>query len=154
MIKKENRSYKFIEGETAKIFFCDEYCREQGQGHTHLFYSIKEIDENEDVKFIKEENNEKIYECKCSYFWNNILKFKGNFITDEIKKFSLCNWKCKYESHQMPEYCQLPLWHEEVKEIPKNVYGQWICQGHVIQMHSSSWSLFNFFSGSIRINGK
>jgi hypothetical protein len=133
MIRKENKSYKIIEGETAKIFFCDEYCREQGQGHTHLFNSITKIDENKDVKFIKEENNEKIYECKCSYFWNNILKFKGNFTFEEEKKFSLCNWKCKYESHQTPEYCQLPLWHEKVNKIPKDIYGVWIYQGHVFK---------------------
>ena len=139
MIRKENKSYKFIEGETAKIFFCDQYCREQGQGHTHLFSSVYKIEQNEDVRLYKKDYNyyyyynEFIYECKCSYFWNNILKFKGNFTFEEEKKFSLCNWKCKYELHQTPEYCQLPLWHKEVKEIPKDIYGVWIYQGHVFK---------------------
>ena len=133
MIRKENKSYKFIEGETAKIFFCDEYCREQGQGHTHLFNSKDKIEENENVRLFKKDNNKFTYECKCSYFWNDILKFKGNFISEEEKKFSLCNWKCKYESHQTPEYCQLPLWHEKVNEIPKDIYGVWIYEGHVFK---------------------
>ena len=28
LVKKEKKNYKFVEGETAKIFFCDKYCRE------------------------------------------------------------------------------------------------------------------------------
>ena len=112
---------------------CDEYCREQGQGHTHLFNSLDKIEQNENIKLFKEENNEFIYECKCSYFWNDILKFKGNFIPKDEKKFSLCNWKCKYKSHQAPEYCQLPLWHEKINEIPKDIYGIWVNQGHVFK---------------------
>ena len=132
MVRKENRSYKFIEGETAKIFFCDEYCREQGQGHTHLFNTEKE-EKNENFKPFGKKDNEYIYECKCSYFWEHILGFKGNFISEEQKKFSLCNWKCKYESHQTPEYCQLSLWHDNVNEIPKGIYGTWVSQGHVFK---------------------
>ena len=144
MVRKDNKSYKFIEGETAKIFFCDEYCREQGQGHTHLFNSVDKIEQNKNVKLFKKENNEFIYECKCSYFWNDILKFKGNFTSEEEKKFSLCNWKCKYESHQTPEYCQLPLWHEKVKEVPKDTYGIWIYEGHVFKCihHHGIYSIF------------
>ena len=132
-IKKDNREYKFIEGETAKIFFCDEYCREQGQGHTHLFDSDEKIIENENVKLNSNKNNKFIYECKCSYYWENILKFKCNFTSEEQKKFSLCNWKCKYESHQLPEFCQLPLWHDKVSSIPTGIYGTWISQGHVFK---------------------
>ena len=86
MVRKENKSYKFVEGETAKIFFCDEYCREQGQGHTHLFNTLEE-EKNENVKLFEKKDNEYIYECKCLYFWENILGFKGNFITEEQKKF-------------------------------------------------------------------
>ena len=39
-IKKNNNYYRFIHGESAKIFLCDEYCKEQSQGHTHLFQSL------------------------------------------------------------------------------------------------------------------
>ena len=133
MINKENKLYKFIEGETAKIFLCDEYCKEQGQGHTHLFNSENKIEENEDVRLFKEENNKFIYECKCSYYWNNILKFNGNFVSEDLKIFSLCNWKCKYGSHQKPEYCLLPLWHEKVNGVPKDINGEWESEGHVFK---------------------
>ena len=131
-VKKENKNYNFQEGEKAIIFFCDEYCKEQGQGHIHQFIShFKKIQENENVKLI--DSKKDIYECKCSYFWENILKFKSNFTTEEQKKFSLCNWKCKYPGHQTPEYCQLSLWHEKTKIIPNGVYGKWIYEGHVFK---------------------
>jgi len=135
MIRKENRNYKMKQGETAKIFFCDEYCREQGQGHTHLFDSLYRIniDKDIDIRFFKEENGKYTYECKCSYYWEHVLKFNGNFTSDEKKKFSLCSWRCKYESHQIPEYCQLTLWHKKENKIPKGIYGTWIFQGHVFK---------------------
>ena len=89
MIRKENRNYKMKQGETAKIFFCDEYCREQGQGHTHLFDSLYRIniDKDIDIRFFKEENGKYTYECKCSYYWEHVLKFNGNFTSDEKKSF-------------------------------------------------------------------
>ena len=114
MVRKEDKTYKFIEGETAKIFFCDEYCKEQGQGHTHLFESHNKLIENENVRLVKEHIDKYIYECKCTYYWKNILQFKGNFSSDDQKKFSLCNWKCKYISHQLAEYCNLPLCHDKI----------------------------------------
>ena len=41
LVKKDATYYKFQEGETAEVFSCDEYCKEQGQGHTHLIKSEK-----------------------------------------------------------------------------------------------------------------
>ena len=82
---------------------------------------------------------EYIYECKCSYFWERILNFRANFTNEETIKFSLCNWKCKDEKHPLPEYCQLPLWHEKVvgNFIPKGYSGQWVSsQGHVFKCES------------------
>ena len=137
-IKKDHNEYTFQEGELAIIFFCDEYCKEQGQGHLHQFISKDNIN-NENVKLINRKMEfygnrfEYIYECKCSYFWENILQFKHNFTTEEKNKFNLCNWKCKYPSHQTPEYCQLPLWHEKTSIIPYGVYGKWIYEGHVLK---------------------
>jgi len=129
-INKEKKKYQFQEGEKALIFFCDEYCKEQGQGHIHQFISY-DIVENENVRLVDEKNH--IYECKCLYYWEYILKFKGNFTTEEQKKFSLCNWKCKYSSHQTDEYCQLPLWHQRAIFIPKDIYGKWIYEGHIFK---------------------
>ena len=141
-VKKDNKDYNFYEGERATIFFCDGYCKEQGQGHIHEFFSYTKIQENENVR--KSEKGWNIYECKCSYYWENILKFKSNFTTEEQKKFSLCNWKCKYASHQMPEYCQLPLWHQKTNFIPNGVYGKWIFEGHVFKCYHpiSIYSIF------------
>ena len=119
IVKKENQNIELKEGESAEIFVCDEYCKEQGQGHTHYFESEYEII-NENVIKIANKNN--LYECKCSYFWENILNFDSKIITSTEKKiFSLCNWKCQYQSHQTPEYCQLKLWHAPTKIIPQDV---------------------------------
>ena len=140
LIRKDNKFYKFKQGETVKIFICDAYCKEQGQGHIHEFSSETKI-ENDDVKIKEEKFDGYIYECKCSYFWKNILYFKGDFTSDEIKKFSLCNWKCKDEKHPLPEYCQLPLWHNKVVGncIPKGYSGQWVsAQGHVFKCNHSN----------------
>ena len=132
IIRKENKEYHFQKGEKPIVFFCDEYCKEQGQGHIHQFTSIyKKIIENENVRLVS--GNDHLYECKCSYFWENILKFKGKFTTEEQKKFSLCNWTCKYPSHQTPEYCQLPLWHKKSEIIPSGIYGRWIYEGHIFK---------------------
>jgi len=131
IVKMENSKYNFEEGETAIIFFCDAYCKEQGQGHIHQFISNKKIEKNENVRLIDPRSN--IYECKCSYYWENILKFKADFTPTQQKQFSLSNWKCKYTSHQTPEYCQLHLWHDTIDEIPNGVYGNWIYKGHVFK---------------------
>ena len=48
-INKDNQSYKLTEGESVKIFVCDNYCKQQGQGHIHFFESEEEIN-SKDVK--------------------------------------------------------------------------------------------------------
>ena len=136
IVKMEEKNIELTEGEEAKMFICDSYCKNQGQGHIHIFESNIKID-NEEVRLYKTKNYSFLYECKCSYFWENILKFKSQLITQQDKKlFSLCNWKCKYSIHQIPEYCQLPLWHVPVKEMPKGPggnLGEWISRGHVLK---------------------
>ena len=144
-MKKDNTYYKFKEGETAIAFYCDEYCKEQGQGHIHQIKSDKRID-NENIKFIRQESHYYIYECKCSYFWENILRFKGQFTNEEQIKFSLCNWQCKYAAHNIKEFCQLPLWHKELEGniIPKGVIGTWVSKGHVLkcQHPAAAYTIF------------
>ena len=135
-VKKYNKVYNLQIGEKAIMFFCDEYCKEQGQGHIHQFISNNNcIKNDENVRLI--DPSKHIYECKCSYYWNNILKFRVNFTTEEQNKFSLCNWHCKYSSHQIPEYCQLPLWHKNADVIPLGVYGKWIFEGHIFKCSHS-----------------
>ena len=134
IIRKENKEYHFKQGEKPIVFVCDGYCKEQGQGHIHQFTSIYEkIIENENVRLVP--GKEHLYECKCSYFWEKILKFKGKFTTDEEKKFAMCNWTCKYTSHQSPEYCQLPLWHKKSEIIPSGLYGKWLYEGHIFKCY-------------------
>ena len=136
VVKKKNKSFKLTQGESVQMFLCDEYCKEQGQGHTHYFESFFKID-NEQVRLYKIEVNRLIYECNCCYFWDNILKFKSNYITKEDeKKFSMCGWKCKYSIHQIPEYCQLPLWHQPIDQMfyyPGGNIGEWISNGHLLK---------------------
>jgi uncharacterized protein YegL len=145
LVKKNDTYYKFKKGETAIAFYCDEYCREQGQGHTHLIKKDKTID-NENTKLLRKENNYYIYECKCSYFWENILEFKGQFTSEQKITFSLCNWQCDNELHNLKSFCQLPLWHKEVEEnvIPKGVIGTWISKGHVLNCkhQDSAYTIF------------
>ena len=151
LVKKDNTYYKFKEGETVIAFYCDEYCKEQGQGH-HLIKSEEKIN-NENTKLKSQESHYYIYECKCAYFWDNILKFKGQFTTEEQIKFSLCNWQCQSISHNIREFCQLPLWHKEVDLIPKGVSGTWISKGHVLkcQHPASAYTIFLIDqSGSMR----
>ena len=136
VVKKENKSFKLTQGESVQMFLCDEYCKEQGQGHIHYFESYSKI-VNEQVKLFENNVTSFIYECKCSYFWENILHFKSNYITkEEKKKFSMCGWKCKYSIHQIPEYCQLPLWHQPIDKMPFGPggnLGEWISNGHVLK---------------------
>jgi uncharacterized protein YkuJ len=134
LVKKNENYYKFIHEETARAFNCEEYCRTQGQGHTHLIKSENEIN-NENIKFIRQESNYYLYECKCNYFWENILKFTNTFLSKELKEFGLCNWYCDNKQHEIiKKFCQLPLWHEyfKGKKIPKNVPGIWISKGHIL----------------------
>ena len=60
-------------------FSCDSFCAEKGPGHVHYFESDNEIS-NDEVKFIKKNNSKYIYECKCLYYWKNILQFEKKFI--------------------------------------------------------------------------
>ena len=139
-IIKDNKTFDLMEGEEVKMFYCDQYCKEQGQGHIHLFESSHKINHN-DVKQINSPwFSNYLYECKCSYYWENILKFESLLFTKEDKnKFSLCNWKCNYLTHpsQNPEYCQLKLWHAPEIQIPKEVYGKWIYKGHIFKCEHS-----------------
>ena len=135
LIQKEDKIYKFMGGETMKVFFCDQYCRDQGQGHVHFIESNEEIKDNEQIKLHQSVENPKkyIYECKCLYFWEKVLQFESYNITPNDKKiFNLCNWKCQYSSHQTPKYCQLELWHKPTDIIPKGIHGTWVSkEGHV-----------------------
>ena len=135
MIKKDDKYYKFKDGETAKIYFCEGYCREQGQGHTHLFESEEIICNNENVRLYVKNSGKKIYECKCQYFWETILKFNTNFSNEEKEKFSLCDWMCSNATHKTREYCQLNLWHKPIEgnSVPNGVYGNWVSKGHVFK---------------------
>ena len=132
IINKDNRNYRLTEGEKAEIFTCDDYCKQQGQGHIHFYESDKEINSNE-VKLERKNMYNFLYKCNCSYFWKNILKFDGDFNKREEEIFNLCDWKCKYSTHEIPEYCQLKLWHKPVVQIPKKTRGKWVFNGHLFK---------------------
>ena len=134
-IKKGKQYFTYKDGEKPEAYFCDEYCCEIGQGHTHLFSSLYQINNNKNVRLYRDENLSYVYECKCSYFWETILKFKGIFKDEDKNKFNLCNWYCTDEKHSPKEFCQLTLWHDKYigNSIPKEVKGKWITsQGHIL----------------------
>ena len=156
LVSKDGTYYKFKEGETAIAFYCNEYCRAQGQGHIHLIKTEKKLN-NEDLKFNHRESQYYIYECKCSYFWEKILKFKGEFSDEEQIKFSRCNWQCKNEAHFEREFCRLPLWHKELEGdiIPKGSDATWVSKGHALkcQHPGAAYTIFLIDqSGSMKNN--
>ena len=148
-VKKNSIIYTFKNNEDANIFTCDEYCREQDQGHTHLLSEIPIID-NENVKEYNK-NNDHYYECKCSYFWNKFLEFSGN--TNE-EKSSKCNCYCdgKHEDEKNEKgekvYCGLPLWHKSEEHVFKCNHSNGI---YTIFLVDQSGSMGN---GSITPNRK
>jgi len=130
-VKSKNEYYKFDNEESATVFSCEEYCRSQGQGHTHLI-SKSTIDKlnnkNEKEKNCREYDSN-YYECKCSFFWEKILEF-DNQIEYEIKrKFELCDCVCPCDKQNQLYYCQRELWH--MKNIPEELKGKWLSpEGH------------------------
>ena len=154
LVQKNNEYYRYHEGENVIAFSCNEYCSEQGQGHTHEIYSENIID-NENTKFIHKNSNYYVYQCKCSYFWENILKFNGNFTNEQKMAFSRCNYKCTSAIHTKREFCNLELWHNEVDKIPKGVEGNWVSKGHVLkcQHPNAAYTIFLIDqSGSMQDN--
>ena len=126
-IKKKNEYYRIQDKEDAKIFYCQDYCIDQGQGHTHLIHQ-KEIDNTNDKRVKSYKNN--FYECKCSYFWESVLKFQHP-LPNAKKIFDKCDCicPCYKDSAENHNYCQLELWHD--KELPDYMKGKWISpEGH------------------------
>ena len=121
-IKKNNEYYKFVDEENAKIFTCDEYCKIQGQGHTHLvsesmindvLNKINNANEKEKIKTkLIKRGIKNYYECKCSFFWKYILKIY--FEEGWEEKFDYCDCICPCGTIKPEEgtnYCQFELWH-------------------------------------------
>ena len=126
-IKKKNEYFKIQNNEDANIFYCQNYCIEQGQGHTHIVNQNEIVNKND--KGVKHYKND-FYECKCSYFWESVLKFQHPFPNSK-KIFDKCDCICPCDKDSAGEhnYCQLELWHD--KEIPDYLKGKWISpEGH------------------------
>ena len=126
-IKKGYEYYKVKNEEVARIFYCNDYCIDQGQGHTHLVH--RDEIENFNDERIRSYNNS-FYECKCSYFWESILKFELPLSNiKELLDCCDCICPCKEDSPENHNYCKLKLWHS--KNIPEDLKGNWISpEGH------------------------
>ena len=127
------KEYEFEEGETATIFTCTEYCKEQGRGHIHIINLDDSSNKDEDIEnnnIKKLDNN--LYGCKCKYFWESYLKFRfEDEFTKELKEdFNKCPAKCQMCTEKnVLKYCELKLWHEP--EIPQIAEKYWISNdGH------------------------
>ena len=127
------KEYEFEEGETATIFTCNEYCKEQGRGHIHII-NLEDIcnkdEEIENNSFKKLDKN--LYGCKCKYFWESYLKFRfEDEFTRELKEdFNKCPAKCQMcKEKSTLKYCESKLWH--IPEIPQITEKYWISNdGH------------------------
>ena len=130
-VKSKNEYYKFDNEESATVFSCEEYCRSQGQGHTHLISksTIDKLNNKNEKEKNCREHDSNYYECKCSFFWEKILEF-DNQIEYEIKrKFELCDCVCPCDKQNQLYYCQRELWH--MKNIPEELKGKWLSpEGH------------------------
>ena len=121
--------------ESAIIYNCIQYCREQGRGHTHRLEKnkIDNIEENLNIGNIRLiENKADIYDCKCEFYWTKFLKFEFSlyFENDLRKKFNLCPARCPMCETEK-NYCSLNLWHAPIKSDENSDLNCWISyDGH------------------------
>ena len=137
IVKKEYEHYKLTDKESPIIFTCTDYCDNKGRGHTHLVLKStidNNITKKNDERIRKFDNN--YYECKCSYFWENILKMDNGFYSERKKKFDLCDCICPCKEHDPRSnelnYCIRELWHG--KDIPNELKGYTASpEGHIFK---------------------
>ena len=118
-IKKDNVIIQLNKDDSAEIFTCNDYCQAQDPGHTHLLTQIPFFDVNNVRRITK--NKQVFYECKCSYFWKHILKFKAEINQEKSDK---CNCYCdgnhdddnKIKKGEKA-FCKLPLWHKSKEHV-------------------------------------
>ena len=136
-----NKIYDFENEESANIFTCYQYCKEQGRGHIHIIDESK-LEEKEkefigiylEKKYIRLNKNN-LYECKCQFFWEKVLKFnfEDKFDDDKKKIFNKCPAECPLcQTSERKSYCNEDLWHEQLSNvINKNKDNFWISkEGH------------------------
>ena len=130
-----NKEYIFKNSESAEMFTCYQYCKDQGRGHIHIInksnINLQENYLNE--KYIKELNNE-LYGCNCEFFWKHILKFKLDEEFDKEQKisFNKCSAQCNLcKTKNKTTYCDLDLWHKPFSYDKANNNDFWISkEGH------------------------
>ena len=126
--------YKIKNEESAIIFTCRDYCINQGRGHTHLVPKTI-ISNYSDTKIQIYEKDKNYYECRCSYFWEKILKMDNLFPKDKKELFDKCDCYCPCKLHDPHNnkfnYCIRDIMHG--KDIPKELKTkEWFSpEGHV-----------------------
>ena len=113
---KENK-IEIKNEESAIMFTCYEYCKEQRRGHVHrLDYEdilkLNIIFPNEHVRKL----NKYIYECKCEFFWKKFMGFCFETEFDEKlrEEFERCPSRCGIcQKLGDSTFCELELWHKE-----------------------------------------
>ena len=145
--------YDFQNEDSAEMFTCIKYCKQQERGHIHILEK-SEFEKIENFEYYLKKNfaklmNKDLYECKCEFFWKNYLKFDFDEEFDIVQKglFNKCPAICllckkdkrnKRNRHdnsnkKSPQYCELDLWHEPLKNTNENNNNKnfWISQeGH------------------------
>ena len=116
-----NNEYDFQNEESANIFTCYQYCKEQGRGHIHIIESDK-LNQIENINIQLSKNNQLIkminnnlYGCKCQFFWEQILKFNFKDKFEDKDSFNKCPAKCSLcQENDKKTYCEEQLWHEPI----------------------------------------
>ena len=134
-------NYKVKNEERAIIFTCTDYCNNQGRGHTHLVPKFLIANFN-DKRIQIYEKDKNYYECRCSYFWEKILKMDNGFPQDKKELFDKCDCYCPCELHDPQKnklnYCQREIMHG--KYIPNELKTkEWFSpEGHVFDCNHPS----------------
>ena len=134
------KNVDFKNDESADMFTCYQYCKEQGRGHIHIISSSRfseQINNNLNAYIIQEsikKINDNLFGCKCDFFWKKILNygFDEEFDPEQKISFNKCSARCSLcKVKNLYSYCELDLWHEPAKNSESDASNYWISkEGH------------------------
>ena len=143
----QDREYYFQNEDSAEMYTCVNYCKQQGRGHIHIlgreeFENINNFGELIDNNSARKTNNN-LYECKCEFFWKTYLQFdfynernvERNDERDLFNIFNRCPALCPLcKGNNINQYCEGDLWHGDISNLDNNNDRFWVSQeGHIFR---------------------
>ena len=131
----QDKILEFMNMESANIYTCYEYCKQQGRGHIHIIeqFHLSQIKNLNSYNAFFKPIKQNLYRCKCEFFWKQILRFRFDeeFDNTQKKSFNKCPALCPLcNENSKISYCDLDLWHEPLKDSD-NCKDFWISkEGH------------------------